>query len=430
MDQERRNFIKSISTFAALVPFSSIASSTLAAAGKRNPHIIIRTAWQAVNIGDIGHTLGLLEMLSKYLPAANVTIWPFRELDLGAGQLIKKKFPLVAITEGQILAGKPGTAALQAAFDTSDFLIHSSGSGFVAKTDVQAWWDLTKKPFGVYGVTLTNIDASQLELINNASFFYTRETTSLDHLLALKPQCPTVEFAPDATFAMEVADEQQASLYLQEAGLKAGEFICVIPRLRYTPYFLMRNLTPTADEKSKYAISQFYKEVDHEKLRDVIIRWVRETGLKVLVCPEVTYQVELGKEVLVDLLPNDVKDKVIWRNTYWLPDLAQGVYAKSRALVCFEPHSPIMAIHKGVPSMYVRQPTDTRKGQMFRDIGLGDWLFEIDFTAGIQIFNALKEIHEHYPKALKKVEKAQQIVLKRQQATMAHIQKLADKITD
>ena len=80
--------------------------------------------------------------------------------------------------------------------------------------------------------------------------------------------------------------------------------------------------------------------------------------------------------------------------------------------------------------MYVRQPTDTRKGQMFRDIGLGDWLFEIDFTAGIQIFNALKEIHEHYPKALKKVEKAQQIVLKRQQATMAHIQKLADKITD
>lgn len=423
MDQGRRNFIQTLGTFVAMAPLSSLASATMQATGNPNPKIMIRTAWQTVNIGDIGHTLGLLELLKRYMPEAEVTIWPFRELDMGAEGLVHKKFPSVKIVSGRIdpETRKPDSVALVQAFSDHEILIHSSGSGFVAKNDVQAWSDVTQKPFGVYGVTLTTIDASQLALINKAAFFFTRDTLSLDHLLALNPSCPSISFGPDATFAMDVEDKVQAMDYLTKEGLNPGEFICVIPRLRYTPYFIMRNLAPTEDEKSKYAISQFYKEVDHEKLRDVIIRWVRETGMKVLVCPEVTYQVELGKEILMDRLPQDVKSKVVWRSTYWLPDLAQGVYAKSRALVCFEPHSPIMAINRGIPAMYVRQPSDTRKGQMFKDIGLGEWLFEIDFTAGIQIYNALKEIHLNYDKALQKVSKAQKTVRKYQDITMKRV---------
>lgn len=170
-------------------------------------------------------------------------------------------------------------------------------------------------------------------------------------------------------------------------------------------------------------ISQYYNETDHVKLRDVMIRWVRETGLKILACPEVIYQVELAKEILIDPLPDDVKKQVVWRDKYWIPDEAQSVYAQARALVSFEMHSPIIAFSSNVPAIHLRQPTDTRKGQMWADIGLPEWLFEIDFTSGNQIGDALMEIHQNYPKALKKLAKAKEFITYRQKTSINQIMK-------
>ena len=59
-----------------------------------------------------------------------------------------------------------------------------------------------------------------------------------------------------------------------------------------------------------------YKEKDHAKLREAIITWVRETGLKVLVCPEMTYQVGIMDELVIGPLPEDVKANVVKRG-YW-----------------------------------------------------------------------------------------------------------------
>ncbi len=57
----------------------STAAATLAcarsfAAPGRPPHIVLRSSWQTVNIGDIGHTPGLLALLEKYLPEAELTL--------------------------------------------------------------------------------------------------------------------------------------------------------------------------------------------------------------------------------------------------------------------------------------------------------------------------------------------------------------------
>jgi len=38
--------------------------------------------------------------------------------------------------------------------------------------------------------------------------------------------------------------------------------------------------------------------------------------------------------------------------------------------VSMECHSPLIALAEGVPSVYLRQPTDTIKGQMYNDLGL------------------------------------------------------------
>jgi len=88
-----------------------------------------------------------------------------------------------------------------------------------------------------------------------------------------------------------------------------------------------------------------------------------------------------------------VKAKVVVKPSYWLTDEAASTYRHAAAMVSLEMHSPILAIAAGRPAIHVRQPTDTRKGQMWRDVGLGNWLFEIDASTGEQIAERLVSLH-------------------------------------
>ena len=51
-----------------------------------------------------------------------------------------------------------------------------------------------------------------------------------------------------------------------------------------------------------------------------------------------------------------------------------------------------MGIAAEVPSVLVRQPTDTRKGQMWYDLKMTDWVFKIFRTTGTQIAERLVQI--------------------------------------
>jgi hypothetical protein len=108
-----------------------------------------------------------------------------------------------------------------------------------------------------------------------------------------------------------------------------------------------------------------------------------------------TYQVAMAKEVLVDPLPPDVRNNVVWRDSYWLPDEAASVYSQAQAVISVECHSPLISLHNGTPAFYVRQPTDTCKGQMYRDFGAGEWFFEIDETDGDALWSRLETIHRN-----------------------------------
>ncbi len=127
--------------------------------------------------------------------------------------------------------------------------------------------------------------------------------------------------------------------------------------------------------------------------------------------------------MLKDPLPEEIKKNVVWRATYWNPDEAESVYVRSRALVSFEMHSPIIAFSAGIPAIHLRQPTDTRKGQMWRDVGLNDWLFEIEQSTGQQIGDALMDIHLDYKKALRKLAAAKEYVQSRQKDSMGLFKK-------
>jgi hypothetical protein len=124
----------------------------------------------------------------------------------------------------------------------------------------------------------------------------------------------------------------------------------------------------------------------------MMIAYIRATGNKVMVCAEMTYEVELGKEILVDPLPAEIRKNVVWRDTYWLPDEAASIYSQAQAVISVECHSPLIAFYVGTPAFYVRQPTDTIKGQMYRDFGADDWFFEVEEATGTKLWSRLEKI--------------------------------------
>ena len=408
---------------AAAVAAPAVAPRFLrAAAPARPPRLLLRSSWQSVNIGDIGHTPGALSLLYKHFPEVEITLWA-GSLGHGSRDLLTRGYPQLKIVEGSLGPDNlPRSPELARAWAETDLYLSGSGPGFPASAHAVAFRKATGKPVGVFGVstdpisgfgagrdpeggTLANLRERALRLppnhlsadlrfiIDEAAFFFCRDTISRDYLRAQGVKTPVLEFGPDAQLGMHLRDDAKGLPWLRERGLEAGKFICVIPRLRYTPYYRIRNTPRTKDDEHRDAINDRTTERDHTKLREMIVSYVRSTGGKVMVCAEMTYQVEMGRDVLVNPLPEDVKRNVVWRDTYWLPDEAAAIYAQALAVVSVECHSPLIALHQGTPTFYVRQPTDTCKGQMYRDLGAGDWFFEVDETDGAQLWSRLSAIH-------------------------------------
>lgn len=396
----------------------SLALGGLAALGRaraaegKPPTITLISGWQTVNIGDVAHTPGVLDLLAKYVPAAQVILWPGGKLDRDVVSLLEKNFPKLQIS-----------ADVDEIRAKTDLLLHGSGPSVVRADRLVAWHKATEKPYGIYGVTVSDPKVCA-EALRHARFVFTRETTSIERIKKAGIEGPQLGFGPDGTFALAMRNDAAAAKFLNENDLVEGKFICVVPRLRYTPYHKIRGITdPKALEewKRKDAHNERFAEKDHAKARTAIIRWVRETGGKVLLVPEMTYELEIMQPLLVDPLPEDVKKHVVRRTTYWMPDEAASTYAKARAVLSYECHSPIMACAVGTPTFYLRQPEDTIKGQMYYDIGLKDWVFEIDEATGENIADRLMEVHHDYAGAKRYLASAMKTVDTRLQESMRTI---------
>ncbi len=386
---------------------AALASSSRAASG-RSPRIVLRSSWQTVNIGDIGHTPGVLALLEKHLPEAEVRLWP-SHVDNGVDEMLRRRFPKVPIVQG--------ADAIRAALGECDFLLHGSGPSFVAEKDVARWHRETGKPFGIYGITVGSLGAATIELMSAARFAFFRDSVSLQFAKDNGVRSPVMEFGPDGAFAVDLRNDAAAEAFLRANGLEEGKFLCCLSRLRHTPYWKVKP-NVTFDEK-KHARNEAMKEHDHAPIREAVIAVVRETPLKVLLCPEDATQMAVGKEMLYDKLPDDVKGRVVWREKYWLTDEAVSTYVRSAGIFGSEMHSPIMAVGNGVPAIVCRFMEQTSKGIMWRDIGLGDWLFDLDDEAQIpRVAPAVLAMARDPAGAKAKAARAREFVEKRQRETM------------
>ena len=410
--KNRRDFIKNAAGLAGVVLLGEIAQA------KADPTILFVSGWQDVNIGDIAHTPGLIALLKKRLPNAKLILWKKSKSDFAEGML-KKHYPDLQIIHGQVSKeGEPQSEEVKKAFSEADFFLHGSGPSVVAADYLDSWQKQTQKPFGIFGVTIQDVTPDLKRIIQNASFIFTRETASIGKLKEAGLEGKHIAFAPDATFAMDIRDDAAAGKFIADHKLADRKFICVIPRLRRTPYYKIRpNNAGWSAERIREVdeLNDKWKEIDHAKLREAMVAWVRKTKGKVVVCPEMTYQLDVMDELLINPLPDDVKPSIV-KHGYWLPDEAASLYKKAQAVLSFECHSPIIAAANGTPCFYLRQPEDTIKGQMYYDLGLSDWTFEIEQTNAKQITERLLEVNAGYDAALKKVQTAMSNVRERYNA--------------
>ena len=414
----RRHFLHT--TFAA-----SLAAS-VCAADKRAPRLLLRSSWQTVNIGDIAHTPGVLALLEKHLPGVEVRLWPSK-VDNGVEEMLLARFPKLRIVKGP--------EAVKVAFAECDFLLHGSGPSLVAQNDVARWAKETGKPYGVYGITLPlqssasttpasdKAIAATVSVLSGAKFVYFRDSKSLE--LAKQRGCtsPLMEYGPDGAFATDLRDDAKATAFLKANGLEDGQFLCCIPRLRFTPYWMIPEKKAAFDEK-KHARNEAMKEHDHAPHRQAIIEVLRQTKLKVLICPEDQTQMAVGKELLYDPLPADVKPRAVWRPNYWLTGEAISVYTRSAGLFGNEMHSPIMCVGNGIPAIVCRWAEQTTKGFMWRDIGLGDWLFDFDKEEErARLVPTVLAMAKDPAAAKAKAAKARELVMNKFAASMAVVKK-------
>lgn len=405
--------------------FASIAGS-LSAQSSKPRRVLLRSSWQTVNIGDIGHTPGMLRLLEEHLPDVEVRLWPSK-VDNGVDAMLRKRFPKVEIIQG--------TERLKAAFAECDFLLHGSGPSLVAQNDVARWAKETGKPYGIGGITFSaqgstatkpaaeSALAKTIEVMSGARFVFFRDSVSMQLAKDKGCKCPVMEFGPDGAFAVDLRDDAKALAFMKANGLEEGQFLCCIPRLRFTPYWTIAS-KKAAFDRAKHERNEAMKEHDHAPLREAIIAVARETRMKVLLCPEDQTQMAVSKELLLSRLPDDVRLRVVWRENYWLTDEAVSTYVRSAGLFGNEMHSPIMCIGNGVPAIVCRWAEQTTKGLMWKDIGLNDWLFDHDKDEAAKGLPAAVLAIAKNPEAAKaKAAKARDLVRARQKAMMDELRR-------
>ena len=339
------------------------------------PRVLLCSGWQNLNIGDVAHTPAALALLEKYLPAAQVTLWPFKPLAAQSRALMLARFPSLDIVEGEA-----DDAALQSAMERADFFLHSSGPAMLGWERAEAFRARTGRGFGVYGVTYGLYGIPEKATLSGARFVYFRDSVSLARAQSEGVRAPIVEWAPDVAFATDLSAEARAEAFTRAHDLETGQFLCCISRLRNTPFWEMSD-HQTPFDAEKHARNQSMKAHDNAPLIEAIVAVTRQTELKVLLCPEDQSQIEVTRQNVWEPLPADVKKRTVWRDHFWLPDEALSVYRRSAGVFGHEMHSPIMAVGSGVPALVGRWAEQSTKGLMWRDIGLGDWLFDLDDEA-------------------------------------------------
>jgi hypothetical protein len=266
--------------------------------------------------------------------------------------MLKKRFPKVTILQGSLAGKNAGDERLRQAIANCDLFIRNSGMG--QDTSFMEFCKKLGKPYGLYGQSyfpsmVEGNDAKhRIDLLNGAAFIYCRETKTLDILRAAGVTPPILEFGPDGCFGIDVRDEDRGLATMKSIGLEDRKFMTIqlrtntakLPGVDDSRTPKLNPLHPTSEQIAD-------DERRASMYRDLITRWVKKTGFKVLIAPEVKKEMEHNKRLIHDRLPADIRRFVVKLEAFWNADEAASVFARAHTVVCHEPHSPIIALGNG-----------------------------------------------------------------------------------
>jgi polysaccharide pyruvyl transferase WcaK-like protein len=417
----RRSFIASIT--------AALGGSLHAADGKPKT-ILLQSAWDTVNIGDIGHTPGTLRVIEEHLPQVKIILWAMK-LDDRVTAMLKARFPKVEIVQGGLMGTSGKDEAVRQAIASCDLFIRNSGMG--QDTSYMEYCRKVGKPYGLFGQSYFPAfiegekGAKNRDLLNNAAFIYTRESKTLDILKNGGVKNPELRFGPDGCFGIDVRDDERGLATMKKLGLEDRKFITLqlrtntakLPGVDDTRTPKLNPLHPTpeqvADDERRAA-----------KYRELVNLWVKKTGHKVLIAPEVKKEMDHNKRLIHDKLSADIQKHVVNLEYFWNADEAASIFARAHTIVCHEPHSPIIALAYGTPIIHTYSEFHSPKCWMFKDIGLPEWLLEMDETPVEKMAETLFAIDAHYADAQAKVKKAMAYVHECFAGSMKHAKNIID----
>ncbi len=418
----RRSFLKTSGLALGATALPVAAQDT-----KPQKTVLLQCAWAIKNIGDVGHTPGTLRFLDQYLPQAKVILWAVNT-NGQVDAMLKKRFPKLEIVKGS-LAEKDG--AVRNAIGRSDFFLRGPGMG--QSTDFMIYCNEIGKPWGLQGQSyfpdmVTGPGAEgRIALLNSAAFIYCRDSKTLKTLKDAGVKPPVLEFAPDGCFGIDVRDDAKALARMKKHGLEEKKFITLQLRT-HSP------TSPGVDDRRPQKLNPLNPTPENiaddtrraKVYQDLIAMWVKETGWKVVIAPEVQKEMIYNRKFVYDPLPDDLKKHVVNFDEFWNVDEACSFYARAHTVICHEPHTPIMALANGTPMMHTFSEFHSPKCWMFKDIGLEEWAPEFDATPARKMFEILMSIHKDHPAAQAKVKKAMGYVEERASSQMNVLKNIID----
>jgi len=288
----RRTFLKTSGIALGASTLPAFAQAT-----KSPKTVLLQCAWATKNIGDVGHTPGTLRFLERYLPEAKVILWA-QNTNAEVDSMLRRRFPKVEIVKG-LLSEKNG--AVQQAIQRSDFFLRGPGMG--QSTDFMIYCQEKGKPWGLQGQSyfpdmVTGPGGEgRIALLNSAAFIYCRDSKTLNTLRNNGVKPPVLEFAPDGCFGIDVRDEEKALRRMKKHGLEPKKFITLQLRT-HSPS------TPGVDDKRPQKLNPLHPtpaniadDTRRAKVyQDLIARWVKATGWKVVIAPEVQKEMIYNKK--------------------------------------------------------------------------------------------------------------------------------------
>jgi polysaccharide pyruvyl transferase WcaK-like protein len=397
----RRHFIASIT--------AALGGSVFAANG-RPKTILLQSAWDTVNIGDIGHTPGTLRVMEEHLPEVKVVLWAMK-VDERVTAMLKTRFPKVEILQGSLIGKGEKDEALRQAIASCDLFIRNSGMG--QDISFMQFCQKAGRPYGLFGQSYfaTMVEGKGAEeriaLLNAAAFIYTRETKTLSILKSAGIKTPVLEFGPDGCLGIDVRDDVRGLATMKKLGLEERKFITLELRTNTAKLpGVDDNRTPKLNPLHPTSEQIADDERRAAKYRELVTLWVKKTGHKVLIAPEVKKEMEHNKRLIHDPLPPEIQKHVVNLDYFWNADEAASIFARAHTIICHEPHSPIIALANGTPVIHTYSEFHSPKCWMFKDIGLGEWLLEMDETPADKMAERLFTIDADYPAAQAKVKMA------------------------